>query len=148
MDTTSSRTIDKVQIPVKSKQYHHVKRSHYKEPAPLLIFTHHSTSQQSRRRVSPEAIEAAFLYGSELRRTGARFLILLGDDIERAQKPELKRFEGTTLVLAEDIILMTCYVNRDAHRRIKKLPKHGFKKHGFKWDPPRPGAPACALRAA
>lgn len=109
--------------------------------------TGHTRERMAERAVSREAIEATLLYGTYLYRSGALFVILLRKDIEKIRMPELLRFEGTTVVFRKDGVITTVYINSDAYRRIKKLPKHGFKKHGFKWDPP-PGAPACALQAA
>ena len=87
-----------------------------------MRITNHARVQITRRRLRREDIELALGMGEETHCAGATFYVLRLCDIphELRHDPELRRAEGTTVIVEGDTII-TAYRNRDPrHMRRKR----------------------------
>ena len=87
-----------------------------------MRITNHARIQITRRRLRREDIDLAIGMGTETHCAGATFYVLRLRDIPRPLRrdPELRRAEGTTVVVEGDTII-TAYRNRDPrHMRRKR----------------------------
>lgn len=87
-------------------------------PAPR--FTHHVTMRLQERRIDPEAVAVAALWGQEIRRRGALFTIVSKAAIESARKEgvDVSAFRGVCAVLTADGAVV-----KTAYKRPGRKPK-------------------------
>lgn len=87
-----------------------------------MRITHHASIQCARRRLRREHVEMAIGLGTETHCAGATFYVLRMADIPAPLRrdPEVRRAEGTTVVVADGYVV-TAYRNRDPrHMRRKR----------------------------
>lgn len=95
-----------------------------------MHISRHATEQMIRRRIAHRDVELTIGYGQERHCAGATIYVLRFRDIPPplVANPHARRAEGTTVVVANDVV-QTVYRNRDL-RRLRHKPRHG---HAVAW---------------
>ena len=77
--------------------------------------TQHAQDRSSSRRLPPEAVEAAMVWGREIHARGAHIHALGRRDVARALQAgvDVRRWEGVHVVCHASGVILTCYRNRD-----------------------------------
>ena len=89
--------------------------------------TYHARKRCAQRNIDEHTVEIVKKHGQKLHRTGVIFYFLRRRDIppELRVHERYRRLEGTTLIVAEDGVVITAYRNPGALRKIRK--KHKYR---------------------
>ncbi len=79
-----------------------------------MTVTKHASRRMKQRGITREAIDFTLRWGTIYYRTGIVFYVLRRRDIVRSKcrEAQLQKWEGTTVLVAEDVII-SVYKNRD-----------------------------------